>query len=38
MIQEGYTSGELHANLYASDKDGPDGVEYRGYWEIKEQL
>ena len=29
------TSGELIDNIYMDDKDLENGIDYRGYWEIK---
>ena len=37
MAKEGYTSGELHDNIHATDDDPEDGVEYSGWWELKEE-
>lgn len=37
MAKEGYTSGELCENIRISDEDGDDGVEYTGWWELKEE-
>ena len=34
MIKEGYTSGELNDNIYMTDDDPEDGVEYSGWWEM----
>lgn len=36
-MKEGYTSGELYDNIRSDDRDGQDGTEYRGHWEIKIQ-
>jgi hypothetical protein len=35
MVTEGYTSGELHANIGLRPQDGPTGVKYSGWWEMK---
>jgi len=32
MMKEGYSSGELSDYVRTSDKDGPDGVPYSGWW------
>jgi len=34
-IKEGYGQGELHDSVRMSDKDGPDGVSYSGWWSVK---
>ena len=34
MMQQGYTSGELHDNVRMDDEDGEDGVEYSGWFEV----
>lgn len=36
MIAQDYTAGELSDNIRMTDEDGEDGVEYRGWWEIKQ--
>jgi hypothetical protein len=36
MIKQGYTSGELKDNIHILARDPMDGVEYSGYWEMKE--
>jgi hypothetical protein len=36
MIKQGYSSGELNASISVDDDDPEDGVEYSGYWEVKE--
>lgn len=35
MIREGFTSGELNADVRVSDEDGDDGISYTGYWNVK---
>lgn len=37
MAKAGYTSGELHENIRLTDDDPEDGVEYTGWWELKEE-
>lgn len=32
MVKEGYTSGQLLANVRVDDSDGEDGIEYQGAW------
>ena len=34
MMAQGYTSGELNDNIYMTDDDHEDGVEYSGWWEV----
>ncbi len=36
MMKEGYTSGELRDNIRMTDEDPEDGIEYQGWWEVKE--
>ena len=36
MMKEGMTAGELHDNIFMHDTDPEDGVEYQGWFEIKE--
>lgn len=38
MRAQGYTSGELSDNIHMTDKDPEDGVEYSGWWEVKQPL
>ena len=33
MTKEGYTSGELNDNIYMTDNDPEDGIDYSGWWE-----
>ena len=35
QIKEGYTSGELNDLIHMTDRDGEDGVQYTGWWEVK---
>ncbi|MFA7219007.1 MAG: hypothetical protein WC119_00580 [Synergistaceae bacterium] len=35
MMDEGYLSGELNDNIRMTDDDPEDGIEYKGWWEIK---
>lgn len=34
MMGEGYTIGELNDNIYMTDDDPKDGVEYKGWWQV----
>lgn len=34
MRAEGYTSGELHDNIFMNDSDPEDGIDYQGWWEV----
>ena len=41
MTAQGFTSGELHDNIFMEDTDienGEDGISYRGWWEKVEKL
>lgn len=33
---QGMTSGELSDNIRRTSRDPEDGIEYSGYWEVKE--
>ena len=35
MMNEGYVEGTLNDNIHMIDSDPEDGVEYRGWWEVK---
>lgn len=35
MTGQGYLSGELCETVRTDDSDGPDGIEYTGWWEVK---
>jgi len=35
MMGQGFTSGELYANVLVDAKDTDGGVEYRGWWEVE---
>ena len=32
MTEEGYTCGDLNVNIYMTDDDPDDGVDYSGWW------
>jgi hypothetical protein len=37
MWEQGYTSGDLHDNVYMLDEDtedGEDGIDYKGWWSL----
>jgi len=34
MMGKGYTSGTLHDNIYMTDTDPEDGVDYKGWWSM----
>jgi hypothetical protein len=36
MMETGCTSGDLNDNIHMDNKDPADGVEYTGYWEVKD--
>jgi hypothetical protein len=36
MMKEGYREGELHDSIYMNDDDPEDGVEYHGWWKVRE--
>jgi hypothetical protein len=38
MSAQGYTSGELYDNIYMTDDDPENGIDYRGWWEIETQI
>jgi hypothetical protein len=38
MISNNYTSGELHDYIRIDDNDPDDGIEYTGWWELKEEV
>jgi hypothetical protein len=35
QMSAGNTSGELCDTIRMTDRDGEDGIEYRGYWEMR---
>ena len=37
LMKDGYASGELIDNIRIDDRDGEDGIEYQGWFEIKEE-
>jgi len=37
MMKADCMCGELIDNIYMTDNDSEDGIDYRGYWEIKEK-
>ena len=40
MMAEGYTSGELHDNIFMQDTDienGEEGITYKGWWETTDK-
>ena len=34
MMLDGYTSGELHDNIYMHDTDPEEGIFYKGWWKV----
>lgn len=38
MMDEGYTSGELHDTVRMNDEDGEDGIEYSGHWGMNTEV
>jgi hypothetical protein len=36
QMSEGFTGGQLLDNIHMDDEDGKDGIDYEGWWELKE--
>jgi len=36
QMSEGFSSGELNDNIHMTNRDPEDGIEYHGFWQVKE--